>query len=212
MDYFMADLHLGGIDQMLTYLRPFDKVQDMNDTILSNIHNTVDKGEKLRIVGDLFNYTKDDHTSWKETMKLVKFPFETELVMGNNERKLLQEEFSGDMERFTDAMLNAGFSKVIPNPDFVTLHGVEFCTAHRPQDCSKTCLNIYGHVHFAGRYSELGINVAADANQFIPVSDFVIGETIQHVIDYHQYDLNLQLVTHIDNYKCWWDAYGKWLV
>lgn len=81
--YYIADMHFGHKNIMKHSRRPFDTVEEMDQTILSNINSTITNNDTLYILGDVAMDTKIA-ISYLKRMKGRKI-----LVEGNHDKKLV---------------------------------------------------------------------------------------------------------------------------
>lgn len=58
MDWYTADLHLGHKNIIRYAKRPFASVDEMDHTLINNINNVVQRGDRLFILGDLCGMRK----------------------------------------------------------------------------------------------------------------------------------------------------------
>ncbi len=80
--WFISDLHLGHT-RMLSYgKRPFENLQQLDETIIKNWNNKVKKEHDVYILGDVSFYHKDKTKEIIEQLKGKKI-----LILGNHDRR-----------------------------------------------------------------------------------------------------------------------------
>ena len=100
-------------------------------------------------------------------MKIVKkFKADIVLITGNNEERIIKNEFDDDYEKFRNAMLSCGFSDV-KKEDFISFGKNNYYLNHYPVNHKDNYVNLFGHTHRAtGLYKPYGFNVGCDLNHF----------------------------------------------
>ena len=113
------------------------------------------------------NYNKID-SDFEKRLKLVKnINADVVLVLGNNERRILENEFSGNFESFKNYLIECGFVDVIENQTYVKIKEREFCLMHCPEDADKSRENnLFGHIHKCCFVKKYGLNVGVDNHYF----------------------------------------------
>lgn len=166
MIYFTSDLHLGHKAVVSMQNRPFENVDEMNETLILNWNKIVHPEDKVFILGDLTHRCKlEDANALISRLKGHKV-----LIKGNHDKKYNPELFEGIY-------------------DFLELKG--YCSTsislmHYPMvEWPKSrhgSLHLHGHQHNTFEYNlnmkEQGIyrfDVGVDANSYTPVSlDFIL--------------------------------------
>ena len=80
MNYYISDLHIGHKNCISFDQRNFFDLKEMEETIINNWNNTVKKGDKVYILGDMF---------WRNegaAETLSKLKGQKHLVLGNHDR------------------------------------------------------------------------------------------------------------------------------
>ena len=167
MIFFTADQHLGHRGIISMQNRPFDSIEEMNRTILTNYNAVVHKDDTVYILGDVCHHmTADAANEIIQKMNGKKF-----LISGNHDKKY-------DPSLFEDVR------------DFMTvsLNGRYFALMHYPMlswpKKNSGSIQLHGHIHARMDYNEQnrkeGIfryDVGVDANNFYPVS-------VKQIIDF----------------------------
>lgn len=164
MIYFTSDLHLGHRGIITMQERPFDTVEDMNRTLLTNYNAVVSKEDTVYILGDICHHLQVEAAN--------------EIINRMNGRKYL---LIGNHDKKYDPNL------FIEIKDFMTvsLNGVYFALMHYPMlswpKKSRGSIQLHGHIHARKEYNiknrDDGIrrfDVGVDANAYYPVSVNVI--------------------------------------
>ena len=159
MIYFTSDLHLGhrGIIELCD--RPFESVDEMNQTLIRNWNSIVNKNDTVYILGDL-------------THKLT-VSEANEIIRTLNGKKVL---IKGNHDKGYDEIL---FEEICDFKE-VTFNSVSFSLMHYPMmswpKSHRGCIHLHGHMHNKQEYNlkmkEEGIrryDVGVDANYYTPV-------------------------------------------
>ena len=161
MFYFTSDLHFGHKNIIKYCNRPFETVEEMNETIIKNFNKTVKAGDTCYILGDIMMYDTE------ETQKcLNRLHGHIYLVRGNHDNMIKDNDlrFGWVKEYFTFRYNKEKF--ILCHYPFVTWNGSE----HGSYD-------LHGHQHnnlvynMQQRFTGLRrFDVGVDANNFTPVS------------------------------------------
>ncbi len=154
--YVISDTHFGHensikwLDSDGNKLRPFDTVEEMNNTMITNWNNTVKPEDHVYHLGDV--------VIKKEYLELVK--------QLNGHKRLV----SGNHDIFdTKLYLEAGFDKVWGARAFP---GLKVILTHIPihPDCIKeNWINCTGHLHSNNILDKRYINVSVEQINYTPV-------------------------------------------
>lgn len=153
--FFIADLHLGHKNVIDYCNRPFDTVEQMNETLIRNWNNKVGKSDKVFFLGDFGLGTSQQIKEWCKRLNGTKT-----LIRGNH-------------DRYTDTVFyDAGFKEVIKYP---ILWNEKYILSHAPIQAvtGEPLLNIYGHVHVNTEHEEHCPNsfcVSAERIAYTPIS------------------------------------------
>ena len=185
MIYFTSDLHLGHEKSLEFTDRPFINIDDMNNTLINNINNTVGEKDELWILGDFaFKINKDEVRKLRNRIKCK----HVHLVTGNHDKNYANDEIFETVQDYKQ--LKTIYGK------FILFHYpiLEWNAAH------YGAVHLHGHIHSTGEYNnenlkkkycdrfryshafenkELGLriyDVGVDANDFKPISIEEIAE------------------------------------
>lgn len=167
MIYFTADQHLGHRGIISMQNRPFDSVEEMNKTILTNYNAVVHKDDTVYILGDICHHM----TTYAANEMIQKMNGKKYLISGNHDKNY-------DPSLFEDVR------------DFMTvsLNGQYFALMHYPMlswpKKNSGSIQLHGHIHARMDYNEqnreegiLRYDVGVDANNFYPIS-------VKQIIDF----------------------------
>ena len=170
--FFVADTHFSYAPILKRENRPFKDIQEHDEVLITNINSQVSRDDILYHLGDFCNYNQRDRESWHRALPLVRFiKCRVRLIIGNNEFRLIRDEFGGDFEAFREYAMFLGFDDVLPNCT-LNLHDEQVFLTHRPTDHREGCFNLFGHTHRAGGlWRPFGINVGIDLNHFYAFSE-----------------------------------------
>ena len=84
MYYYIADTHFGHDNIRRLSNRPFDTIEEMDKTIISNWNSRVTDEDDVYILGD-FSYKSEDPISYLKQLKGYKH-----LIVGNHDGRLLK--------------------------------------------------------------------------------------------------------------------------
>lgn len=194
MLWFTADLHIG-MPYITTRQRPFTTPEDADKAILKNIKSVVSDEDTLIVIGDLFDYSDSNRETWDQVgAKVKRLKKHIKLLMGNNERRIVAEQFNGSYNNFREYCEKYGI-ELIGYQTIVKLGKLQILCVHEPENANKSVLNLYGHIHTGGQMSALGINVGQDLNGYFPVSEAEIARRIYTVANH--FDKSVKEVTNI---------------
>ena len=169
MLYFTSDIHIGHANAIKLCKRPFNSLEDMEDSIVSNWNNIVRQDDEVIIVGDVA--FKCD--AYRVVKILKKLNGKKYLVIGNHDKKYLKDDkFRNCFEWIKDYYSfwhNKRFY-VVGHYPFLSWDGMY-----------RGSINLCGHRHLRVQEESGGrIDVGVDAWNFTPVSindieDFVNG-------------------------------------
>lgn len=187
MYFFTSDTHFGGSDILLRENRPYQTAEDFARETLKKFNLQVKEEDIMYHLGDFINYNEDDKTSWKEAVQYVnKINCKVVLLIGNNEERIIKEQFDSNFDAFREYMLDIGFYDV-KKDDILQMGNRTIYLQHYPSKHKEGLDNLFGHTHRAtGLWKPYGLNVGCDLNHFYLFSE----------------DEILKL---LDEKKIWWD-------
>ena len=162
MNYYIADLHFGHRNIISLCNRPFNSVEEMNQTLINNWNKVVKKNDDVYIVGDLF-FRYQDVESLLSLLNGKKH-----LIIGNHDSYWINDEVLSKYFVSCDKML-----EIIDNN-----HRIMLC--HYPMlsypKQSRTYM-IHGHIHNDTLFDYWHVlvkrknvlNAGVDINNFKPV-------------------------------------------
>ena len=167
MIFFTSDLHFGHKNIINSCKRPFETIEEMDETLIKNWNSRVKNGDIVYIIGDLF-WGKKPAKAYIPRLNGKKI-----LIVGNHDSWLKNAVLSGDFE-CSGGLLEA---KIQGKP-------ITFC--HYPmlewRDSNEFGTKnlgflVFGHIHnnFYDEYSILfqkpnALNAGVDVNGFMPVT------------------------------------------
>lgn len=158
MIYFISDTHFYHSNIIKYCDRPFNNINEMNETIINNWNNNVTKQDTIYHLGD-FCLSSDDEI--KNIFNRLNGNII--LIRGNHDRKLVK--FYEDI----------GFKVLTHAP--IILDEYKLMLSHVPLPDSKIkeeYINLHGHIHnkkISDDYSESKhINLSVDVTSYKPIS------------------------------------------
>lgn len=133
MDFFTADLHLGGETPIRFDGAPFKTPAEMAEAIVRNWNTVVGENDRVFVLGDAADVRDDDTAALLRILRGHKI-----LVMGNHD---------GRGDRAAEEWFRAaGFERVYDHPIVAKRF---FVLSHEPifMNSSMPFYNIFGHVH-----------------------------------------------------------------
>ena len=130
--FYIADWHYGHANCIAFDNRPFKDVEEMNKELIRRWNKTVDKGDIVYILGDMFWCKMDEALSVLNSL---------------NGQKIL---IKGNHDRCNDSKFVKKFAKIT---DYLEVNdeGRKVVLCHYPIPCFKnhfySWIHLYGHVH-----------------------------------------------------------------
>lgn len=165
LNLFTSDLHIGHENVIKHCNRPFDSVEEMNETLVANWNRKVHKNDDVYIVGDMFFRSSITPSEFLDRLKGRKH-----LVIGNHDKSWLR--YTNVAKYFVEVEHLIVFND---GNRWLTL-------SHYPMmawrgSCTKGFL-IYGHIHNAQndtywpllKTMKTALNAGVDVNGFEPVT------------------------------------------
>jgi len=177
MIYFTADNHFCHFSIIKHCNRPFNDIRTMNNKMIHNWNNVVNKNDEIYILGD-FMY----RGSAREANEILsRLNGKKYLIKGNHEKYLEEQYFNYKAYEWVK--------------DYYVLNaeGLKIILFHYPilqwDGSHHGSIYLYGHIHNGyKKYPEFGqkikllgpraINVGVDVNNFYPVSIYEIKERV----------------------------------
>lgn len=193
MNYFTADSHFSFKEDLIIFreFRPFNTLLEMNEKIIDIWNSQAKKDDTIYCLGDFINYNWND-MDYDKTFKLVqKINAKVILILGNNEERVLNNDFDNNFEKFKSYLLSVGFFDVIEHNAKIEIGGNEYFLTHKPVDCIKESeYNLFGHIHKSVFIKRYGFNVGVDNHYFRLFSeeDILELQTRRSLFDENVYD------------------------
>jgi calcineurin-like phosphoesterase family protein len=169
MNYFTADSHFSKFDESVISrdFRPFENLEEMNEKIIEIWNSQAGENDVIYHLGDFVNFNKKD-TEYDSLLKMVqKINAKVVLILGNNEKRILDYEFDGNFEEFRKYLISCGFLDVVKDKMNLKIGDNEFCLTHCPVDANKeTIYNLFGHIHKCSFVKKYGFNIGVDNHYF----------------------------------------------
>ena len=167
MLFFTADTHFGGTEIINRENRPFTNHKEMDLFLIKTFNTQANRSDTIYCLGDFINYNELEKDNWKESFNYVKeIDASIVLLLGNNEERVIKEEFDNNFESFKEYLLNVGFRNVF-NSYYINILNQRVFLNHYPSRHDKTTFNLFGHTHrITGFYKPYGFNVGVDVNNF----------------------------------------------
>lgn len=190
--FFTADPHfsLGDFEGTVKRdFRPFESVEQMNQTIIEVWNKQASKDDTIYLVGDFVNYNLKDKQHFDFGYGLVqKINAKVILILGNNDERVMQYEFDNNFDKFKDYLLSKGFFDVIQEGLDLELDDKQFYLTHYPTKHKEGVVNLFGHVHGCVFVKKYGFNVGLD-NHYLGL--FSESEILELVDRQKFYDENI---------------------
>lgn len=134
MNYFIADTHFGHESCLRFDNRPFENIEEMNQTIMDNWNRKVKPDDDVWIIGD-FCY----RSSQEPTYFLRKLNGKKHFIIGNHDKAILESKQA--LRCFES----------VENMAYVKDNGKNLILCHFPiaewNGMRRGALHIYGHIH-----------------------------------------------------------------
>lgn len=172
MKYFIADPHFGHMNILRLSNRPFNTIQEHDDTLIKNWNNAVKPTDEIYILGDL-TMSKDGKYANSLLSKLNGRKY---LIIGNHENYLNDPEFDKSQYVWIKDYYEFNYETI------------KFVLFHYPilewNGYFKKSIHLYGHVHntrqpyFESIMDKRAKNVGVDIINYTPISiDAIIDNT-----------------------------------
>ncbi len=173
--FFISDTHIGQMTGYKLDRTPFDSFEEYDSEIIARWNKTVSDDDTVYHLGDFGDY---------EQVKKLKGKII--LVCGNYEKGDMGRNFA----KFREKLISLGFSDVIKDGMFLKekIGNSEVYLTHKPTDCKKGCMNLYGHVHNLKPLKKNGFNVCVTYHDFTPVSLLDVTKYVDFIKNYSDED------------------------
>ena len=163
MVYFTSDLHFGHKNVISMCNRPFETVDQMNETLIKNWNSVVSEMDEIYILGDITL-----HRSWNHIAKYLRdLNGKKSLIKGNHDKWLYDKKCD-----------RSYFDIIVPYHE-LDIEGRKLVLCHYPiadwNGKYRGSIHLHGHVH-STHWSALQVSigrvydVGVDANNYFPVS------------------------------------------
>lgn len=151
--WFTSDTHFGSERTLQLSKRPFNSVEEMDQTMVNNWNNVVSEHDIVFHLGDFGNY----EVSKRLNGNII-------LIFGNYERK---ESNDINFRKFN-------FDKIFPNGISVCYDEKGINLEHEPsrvkyKNIDDKHFNLFGHIHKLCMVKSYGLNVSVDCHNFTPI-------------------------------------------
>lgn len=165
--WFTSDTHFGSERTLQLSKRPFNSVEEMDQTMINNWNKVVSEHDGVFHLGDFGNYEIAEQLNGKIC-----------LIPGNYERKDLNVWKYLDKEKF---IKKSDIAQIFIENKVITM-------AHEPskiknRKINETNINLFGHIHKLCMVKSYGLNVSVDCHNFTPID-------LDTVLFYHNAILN----------------------
>ncbi len=180
MMFFSSDTHFCDDKTFINDNLPFRDVKQYDKYVLRMWNKQTTKNDTIYVIGDFMDCDGPQSRSWEKAILYVKkLKANVVLITGNNEDRVIKYFFDGNYQKFRDYCISIGFKDVVSSCE-VTFNNHKFYLVHKPKDCKKGYINLFGHVHRScGVYKPFGFNVGCCLNYFRLYSE----QDIMHLIN-----------------------------
>lgn len=134
MKYYISDTHFKDRNIFDKCLRPFDSLDEMEETIVANWNRKVKDGDIVYVLGDIGRDTDPSSIEIFNMLKGVKH-----LIIGNHDHRMLE------------TIRESGIFESIKFIDLIEDSGFKVCLCHYPlmdwMEFNRNSLLVYGHIH-----------------------------------------------------------------
>lgn len=167
--WFTSDQHFGSQRTLELSKRPFNTPCEMDSYIIERFNEKVDDNDYIMHLGDFGDFDRLRELNSNNHY----------LVLGNYERKEMEEKFNNDFKEYRNYLIERGFKDVfLPGQYKIQLDKHEILKYillyHEPEECVKEdparIFNLFGHIHGRQMVKRYGIDVGVDGHHFYPIS------------------------------------------
>ncbi len=154
--FFVSDTHFGDYNKIRRKQVPCKTVEEMNEMLVKRWNNEVGTRDIVYHMGDFGDYNFVKKLNGKIT-----------LICGNMEK----HDAKNDFVWFRNKLIKLGFEDVIFDGMYLDekIFGEKVYLTHKPSDCKKDCMNIFGHVHTLSLVKKFGFNACVSFHYYAPV-------------------------------------------
>lgn len=152
--FFIADPHFGHKAIIEYENRPFQSVEEMDESLIKNWNSVVTKHDKIFLLGDLSFYDNDKTSEIVNRLKGIKY-----LILGNHDKKNVHTYYDMGFHRVYD-------SPIILDEFWMLSHAPLYTNSNMPY------ANIFGHVHASKQYTHYSVQsfcVSVERINYTPV-------------------------------------------
>lgn len=177
--FFTSDTHFSSERKIKLKQTPFESVEQMNYEQVKRWNSVVRKNDIVYHLGDFGDY---DFVK-KLNGKVI-------LILGNYEENEIKQNKT-TFKQFKDKLINLGFYDVIQNGKKLNIKDLKtpLYLTHKPTNCKKGMINLFGHVHTLKPVNENGFNVCVNYYDFTPVSLETIKSNIKFAKNFADKDV-----------------------
>jgi calcineurin-like phosphoesterase family protein len=166
--YFIADLHFNDANIIRFCNRPFQTVDEMNQTIISNWNNVVSRDDTVFVLGDVYTFKDFDANDYKN-LDADRINYYNLVSKLKGHKRLIKGNHDTEPD---DLYLSCNcFEFVSPYP---IVFDNFFLLSHEPAMLSETTpyFNIYGHIHNNNKFVDNTTSkcVSAERINYTPIS------------------------------------------
>ncbi len=154
--FFISDTHFSNMRDYNLEKTPFRNIKEYDAELVQRWNSVVSDADMVYHIGDFGNYEMIKHLKGQVI-----------LVCGNYEKA----DYGNDFASFRERLIALGFKDVVKDGMFLNekFEGQDIYLTHKPRDCKKDCLNLFGHVHDLKPLKRNGFNVCTTYHHFTPV-------------------------------------------
>ena len=153
--YFVADTHFGSQEAIERDNRAVETSDEAMQYMITQINEKMKHTNNNILIhaGDFINYFTTE-PDWEIGIKAAKeINADIILVIGNNERRLLNDKFNNNFQEFRKCFIEHGFKEVYEyNYEVELFEGTKLNVIHEPVHRSKTMFNLFGAYTFSNRF------------------------------------------------------------
>lgn len=177
--FFVSDTHFGHSNILhLGHGRPFDSIEEHNETLIDNWNSVVKSSDDVYHLGDVAL------GKIAESLPLVNRLNGYKMLVPGNHDRIFSGEKEAKRDRFIDAYRGV-FQYVLPETFQTSFSGYDVLLSHFPYSGDSHDIDrhadkrpvdeglplIHGHVHDKWKHNGRMFNVGVDVNSFTPVHE-----------------------------------------